>query len=204
MKFLQVCGLALAEPPNSNDLYLLTEIERLELTKPLPKTLWCHATVRDADQIRPEAWHLDLALIEGSGAIVGHVSGASLRRASREVLRAAVAKQVGPADQTLYRLTWEPVQPVTRAAASLTEPKKFVAEIRGRFRDLSEQHRLSIYDQLLPELDQLSADHLAAALRQLGFDDSAGRTFTADVECRASRHIAAICSIVHAYARHAG
>ena len=55
---------------------------------------------------------------------------------------------------------------------------KFAAD----FRDLSEQHRLSIYDQLLPELDQLSADHLAAALRQLGFDDSAGRTFTADVE----------------------
>ena len=39
-----------------------------------------------------QAWHLDLALIEGSGAIVGHVSGASLRRASREVLRAAVSE----------------------------------------------------------------------------------------------------------------
>ncbi len=66
---LQVCGLALSQPSDSKDLYLLTEIERFELTKPLPKKLWCHARVRDADQIRPSAWHLDLTLIDVDGTI---------------------------------------------------------------------------------------------------------------------------------------
>ena len=36
---LQVCGLALSQPPDSKDLYLLTEIERFELTKPLPQNI---------------------------------------------------------------------------------------------------------------------------------------------------------------------
>jgi microcystin synthetase protein McyG len=94
----------------------------------------------------------------------------------------AATKSAGPADQKSYRLTWEPVPPITRAAASLAAPEQFATAIRDRFVNLAEQHRVSIYDQLLPELDQLSADHVAAALGQLGFDGSVGRVFTADSE----------------------
>ena len=144
--------------------------------------MWCHARVRDANQIRPSAWHLDLALIDVDGTIIGSVSWRFITTRSREALRAAATKHAGPADQTFYRLTWEPVPPITRAAASLAAPEQFATAIRDRFVDLAEQHRLSIYDQLLPELDQLSAEHVAAALRQLGFDESVGRTFTADSE----------------------
>jgi len=179
---LQVCGLTLPDDQDSKDLYLLTEIERLELTTPLPNLVWCHARLRDADQIRPSTWHIDLALMDGNGAIVGRVNGASLRRASRETLRAAAAKLAQPSVQTFYRVAWEPAEPATPAAASLAEPKKYLSAIRDRFRTLSEQHRLSTYDQLLPELDRLSADHLSGALRQLGFDDSTGRSFTVHAE----------------------
>ena len=117
------------------DLYLLTEIERLELTKPLPKLVWCHARLRDADQIRPSTWHIDLTLMDGDGAIVGRVNGASLRRASRETLRAAAAKLAQPGGQTFYRVAWEPAEPVTQAATLLVEPKKSLAAIRDRFQD---------------------------------------------------------------------
>jgi acyl transferase domain-containing protein/SAM-dependent methyltransferase/acyl carrier protein len=68
------------------------------------------------------------------------------------------------------------------AAAALEPPERFVPATRERFAALAAANGLSIYEELLPELDRLSDAHVAVALHRLGFDQRAGRTFTAGEE----------------------
>jgi amino acid adenylation domain-containing protein len=96
----------------------------------------------------------------------------------------------GPsADDLFYQVMWMEAPPPVRAAQSLLSPKEFAQSVRERFAALADQHGLSIYDRLLPELDQLSALYLAHALRQLGFDATISRAFSVEEEA-ARLHIA--------------
>src|SRR5690606_119270 len=72
---------------------------------------------------------------------------------------------------------WEDAPAHAPAAASLPDPAGLAPALRERFGALAGEHGLAVYERLLPELDRLSADHVATALRQLGFDDTPGRGF---------------------------
>jgi microcystin synthetase protein McyG len=78
-----------------------------------------------------------------------------------------------------YEVAWHsaPVNPV--AGRLLVAPEAFVPLVRQRFSDLSVQHGLSIYEDLLPYLNRLSCDHIVVALLNLGFDFTPGRLINA-------------------------
>jgi NAD(P)-dependent dehydrogenase (short-subunit alcohol dehydrogenase family)/SAM-dependent methyltransferase/acyl carrier protein len=98
-----------------------------------------------------------------------------------------------PEDNLLYQVLWQKAPLPVRAAPSLIAPDQFAPAVRERFAALADQHGLSIYDRLLPELDRLSAAYLATALRQLGFDATVGRVFAVEEEAArlrvAPRHL---------------
>jgi acyl transferase domain-containing protein/SAM-dependent methyltransferase/acyl carrier protein len=179
---MMTCGLAL--PSSAHDhLYLLAEIERVELATPLPPALWCHAQVRKADQESPPGCEVDVVMRDSEGREVGTFRGVKLRRTSQAALAAAaVGSGTTAADDLAYEIKWETV-PLSTSAASLLKPAdEFVPEIRHRFARLAQRHGLSVYDTLLPELDQLSADFIVKALQEIGFDDSPGRPFDPSTE----------------------
>ncbi len=179
---LQAVGLALPASTDTGQAYLLTEVERIDLAGPLPAVLWCHARVLNAGDRDPAEWQADVTLRSPEGGVLGVIRGVRLRRATREALRRAVGDTAG--SDLFYQVAWENAPAAARAAPMLQAPESFVPQVQQRFGALAAQHGLAVYEQLLPELDRLSADHVAAALRELGFDDSAGRRFDASGEAR--------------------
>ena len=95
----------------------------------------------------------------------------------------AVSNETGSGTGSLfYKLEWEAVPPARRAAPHLASPDSFVAAGARGFAALAARNNLAIYDELLPELDRLSAVHMMRALLELGFDPAPGRIFEADAE----------------------
>ena len=86
------------------------------------------------------------------------------------------------ADDLFYEMRWEEAPPVTRTSAAFAPFEQFDPALRQRFAALAQHHGLSVYDRLVPELDRLSAEYVATALRRLGFDATSGRVFLADEE----------------------
>jgi acyl transferase domain-containing protein len=182
----QSIGLAVSELSGTNDAYLFGGAERIELVGPLPVRFWCHAHVRHADDRNPAEWVADVTLRSLDGGEVGVISGARLRSASRDALGRAVGERMrtDQVSELFYETTWEsaPLNPL--ASRLLVDPPMFVPRIQQRFDILAEQHRLSNYEELLPELDLLSGEYMAMALRELRFDATPGRRFDATNEMR--------------------
>ncbi len=206
---LQAVGMALpaaasgAPGAAGATVYLLSGVQELMLHRcPLPPTLWCLASLRASDSAEPAEpaqWQADVTLHDDSGACVGRICGVTLRRAAVESLQRIVAganarpAADGPAlpqaadvpASLAYEVTWEPCVAMSRAARLLAAPSVDAAALRGRFEAHAADHGLSVYDALLPELDDISAAYVAQALGQLGFDSRPGRRFAVDAEARA-------------------
>jgi len=177
---LQAVGLAVPAASDADTAYLLTGIDRLDLAASLPARLWCHARVLNARDTDPAQWQAEVTLRSNEGGVLGVIQGVRLQRATRDALARAVAQDGSTG--LFYRLDWEPAPLVPTAASSLVPPREFVAPLRARFGALAAQHGLAVYEHLLPELDRLSFEHIAAALRALGFDATPGRHFEAGDE----------------------
>ncbi len=179
---IQAAELAL---PASDDLQLLAGIERVEIQAPLPREVRVHARLRGRSDEAPGETRADVVLRGLDGGVLGVLLGVRLRRASRESLARA-------SQGIVYGITWEKAQVSTPAARSFEDPSGLVAGARERFEALAREHGLSVYETLLPELDRASREYVADALRQLRFDDTIGRAFTATMEAEhlgiASRH----------------
>jgi acyl transferase domain-containing protein/NADP-dependent 3-hydroxy acid dehydrogenase YdfG len=175
---LQAVGLAVPASAGGGDVYLLSEIDHIELVAPLPARFSCHARLHAADgstRAGPAEWRADVTLAAPDGTIIGALGGVCLRRASREAL--ARFGSAPAAEGIHYRVNWEPAPLAPAPAAALVDPASFGPRIAERFSALAATNDLSIYEQLLPELDRLSADYAAAALQRLGFAATPGRVF---------------------------
>ena len=177
---LQTIGLALPVGETSDEVFLFTGLERLELSGPLPARLRCHARLGTGDAAQPAEHLADLELCTEDGTVVGSIRGARLRRASRD----ALARAAGHSSTAHYEVVWEPAPPPrpSTGLAALAGPAALAPRLRERFSELAAEHGLAVYAELLPGLDRLSAAHLAEALRQLGWDGTLGRTFSAEAE----------------------
>jgi microcystin synthetase protein McyG len=90
---------------------------------------------------------------------------------------AAPSRAVGGAvgANLFHEIAWHdaPVKPI--AGRLLAAPETFAPLLRERFNVLSAQHSLSIYEDLLPDLNRLTNDYIVVALLNLGFDFTPGR-----------------------------
>ncbi len=85
-------------------------------------------------------------------------------------------------DDLFYEVQWEEAPLAMSASAAFVPLEQFDPAVRQHFATLAQHHGLSVYDRLVPELDRLSAEYVAAAFRRLGFDATSGRVFLADEE----------------------
>jgi microcystin synthetase protein McyG len=81
-----------------------------------------------------------------------------------------------------YEVAWEESPAASSAAPLLTAPRSFETTLRDGFERIAATQGIEIYATLLPELDRLCTDHIVIALRELGFDASLGRIFSASSE----------------------
>ena len=174
---LQSIGLTLAQTDDTEHTYLFTGLDRIDLAGPLPASLWCHARLLNAagQEAQPPEWQAEVTLRSLDGGVLGQIRGVHLRRASRDALARSLGHASGHG--LFHEVVWEDAPAHAPAAASLPDPAGLAPALRERFGALAAEHGLAVYERLLPELDRLSADHVAAALRQLGFDDTPGRVF---------------------------
>jgi acyl transferase domain-containing protein/SAM-dependent methyltransferase/acyl carrier protein len=178
---LQSVGIAVPQRAGDDCAHLLTHVDRIDLAAALPETLWCHARVLNARDEQPAEWHAEVTLRSLEGSVLGVIQGVCLRRAPRDALERAVG--LGQTSSGLFhRLAWENSPPAARAATFLQPPDRFAAAIRARFGTIAAEQGLAVYDELLPELDALTRDHVGAALRDLGFDATPGRRIHAPAE----------------------
>jgi NAD(P)-dependent dehydrogenase (short-subunit alcohol dehydrogenase family)/SAM-dependent methyltransferase/acyl carrier protein len=177
---LQTVGLAVADSAGAGELALVVGMQRAELYDRLPATLWCHAKLREAAQ---GTWISDVTLRGTDGAVIGVLQGVRLQRASRAALeRLSRASATGTAATSsagmFYELSWEKSAVVAPGAPSLRGPLSFEASLRSEFDRLAALNGISVYGELLPELDRLCSAHVVATLLELGFDGGPGRIFS--------------------------
>ena len=177
---MQAVGLAVPVNAGSDDVYLLTTVDAVELSGTLPTRFWSHARLRNESSPAPAQWVADVTLRSDAGAVLGLIRGVHLRRAPRESLLRAAG---GSPDRGLfYSVAWEPAPAALRAAPSLQPTAHFMPRVRDGFASRAVEQGLAVYEDLLPELDRLSAEHAISALHQLGFDDTIGRVFSGGAE----------------------
>ncbi len=177
---MQAAGLALPDDGDDPAVYLLTEVERIELPGPLPPEFLCDVELRPAATPRPAEWRADVEMVASDGRRLGSLRGVVLRRASREALQRLGG--VAAADGIHYGLEWQPAVPCLAAAPFLAAPATVAEPLRESFAQRAIENGMRVYEPLLRELDQLSSQHVASALSTLGFDATPGHVFTAASE----------------------
>ncbi len=179
---LQAIGLATPSIDGDDSPYLLTGVDCVKLSTPLPERVWCRARILNSDDRSPVSWEAEVALFGADGASLGQMTGVRLQRASRDALLRASGRVAG--EGLFYELAWDAAPTTIGAASRLKSPLEFAALSRRKFETMATKHGLAIYDDLLPVLDGLAVGFIARALRDLGFDDAVGRKFDASAEAR--------------------
>ena len=173
----QVMGAARA-PVGSDDgvTYLPFGWERLELPERLPDRLLCHVRLRgeldSAGTGSPEVISADIALYDFSGALVGTLTGYTVKRATRSALLAAVEG----IDELLYEVIWRDcaLPPGMPSADFLPSPSAAASRSQPFSRYLAEEGvKVADETDLQEEMERASWCYALSALESLGWKRSA-------------------------------
>ena len=164
--------------------YLPFGWERLWLNGKLPDRVICHARMRGGreapspdtgDGRTPEVLSADLRFYDTGGALVGELSGYTVKRATRATLLAAVEGL----DELIYEMTWrdQPLAPGILSAGFLPGPQAIAGD-SGPFTVYLAAEGVDADDRdaLLADLEQLSRRYALRAMEQLGWERKAGET----------------------------
>jgi len=158
--------------PGDRGTYLPVSIGELELHRPPPERLWCHARVPEPEPgasapAGSAQAAVDVALFDGSGEPVASLRGLAVKRVSREAIARTDA---GSPEEWLYEVVWRPQPgPATPAAGRpvVAGRRQPAGEAR---RTLAEPTRAAIL--AYPILEAL-VDHLAVVVRGLEAEPAA-------------------------------
>ena len=162
--------------------YLLIGLERFTLFTLAPKKLWNHTVLRPGSG--SESFSADIWLYGDDGRMVAEILGLHLKRATGAAMaRATEAKS----ESWFYDVAWrnqESFVPTERSDRSgptadfIPEPALLAANARGELRNLALSERLSIYAELMPNLEILSAAFIKRALFRMGWSALPGEHYT--------------------------
>ena len=162
--------------------YLPFAWERLWLPGRLPERLTCHVLMRDAPEgaatdaergEMPEVHAADLRLYDPDGALVGELTGFTVKRATRAALLSAVEG----IDELLYEVVWQDraLAPGIVPADFLTSPAEIAANT-NLFAEYLANVGVDADDRaaLLADLERLSDAYALATLDKLGWQRVTG------------------------------
>ncbi|HLF25326.1 MAG TPA: type I polyketide synthase [Anaerolineae bacterium] len=170
--FLDACFHLLGAPlPDEDDqsAYLLIGLDRFVSYARPGERVWNHTVMHGIDSGK-ETFSCDLRLFGEDGALIAEAQGLHLKRATRGALERLTRRHSHP--DWFYEVQWQASQshlPMLRS-----DPQHIAAQTRQRFDVASAQHDLSVYQELLPALDALTAAYVRQALRQLGWSPVIG------------------------------
>ncbi len=162
--------------------YLPFGWERFWLNRRLPDHVVCHVLMSEASQEAlsqpgesPEALTGELRIYDPNGALIGGLSGYTVKRATRGALLAAVEG----VDDLLYEVSWRdrPLSSGIKAAAFFPSPAE-VAEGTQLFPDYLHDAGVDPRgrNELLADLERWSRSRTLATLEELGWRRAKGET----------------------------
>jgi acyl transferase domain-containing protein/NADPH:quinone reductase-like Zn-dependent oxidoreductase/NAD(P)-dependent dehydrogenase (short-subunit alcohol dehydrogenase family)/acyl carrier protein len=162
--------------------YLPFGWERLWLSGPLPEQMVCHARLRAPEETAsgpPEILCGDLVFCDRQGAVLGELSGYTVKRATRAALLSATS---GLSD-LFYEVVWRdrPLLPGMLPADFLPRPSAIAADSEPFPRYLAaEGVDAASRDSLLADLERLAWGYARLALDRLGWVRKAGEKVEPD------------------------
>ena len=160
--------------------YLPFGWERLWLKGRLPDRVYCHVRLseasRDADadpDATPETLNGELRIYDPDGALLGQLSGYSIKRATRAALLSAIEG----VNELLYEVTWreQPLPAGIVSADFFPEPAAIAAGSQ-LFADYLREAGVDPQgrNDLLEDLEQWSRSRSLATLEEMGWERTAG------------------------------
>lgn len=182
---IQVLRGALPEdaPPQ---LFMPRRISRVRLHAPLtvrgdgaePQMVFSHVRLVNFSQT---ALTIDIRIYDADGLLLAELDGLTY-----QAIKGAGTTEAGNADDFLYEYRWISQQRsdaggIARPDGGMPNPEHLAETVRPRVAKLAEaSHRRRQYGELEIGQESLCAAYTVAALRELGFDFSPRRTFTAE------------------------
>ncbi len=176
---LQAVLACLPHEPDGDAIYLPVGFRRVHFHGPTRELRSARAAVR---QESGNSFSAEVELLDGSGKLLVSIHGLTLQPVRRAAFGNIGLGQAKSLDEFLYRPVWQ-AKPL--AAAGTRTPihlstSDLSARAASRWQDLSEQHSLSGYDILAPQLDALCAGFVLAALKGLGWELTPGQRRRSD------------------------
>ncbi|MGA8086341.1 MAG: SDR family NAD(P)-dependent oxidoreductase [Terracidiphilus sp.] len=181
---------ALSCLPNESDgteaIYLPVGFRRIHFHGPARELRSARARVLQEEDNSLTA---QVELLDGSGRLIVSIHGLTLRPVSRAAFGNIGLDQKKSLEELLYRPAWQ-AKPLKSSVssgktASIRTPldlstANLSAQAADRWKDLSEQHSLSQYGTLAPQLDALCTSYVMAAMKSLGWELSPGQRRRSD------------------------
>ena len=167
---------------DGGDTYLPFAWERLWLAGRLPERVFCHVSIRDSASDReagveaaesPEVVSGDMRIYTPDGALIGELSGYTVKRATR----AALLSTVEGFDDLLYDVVWRDRAPAVGMlpADFLPSPSSVAAVTDGFSQYLAaEGVDAQVRPALMGELERLCQRFALSAVDKLGWQREAG------------------------------
>ena len=174
----QVAG-AVIEDIEPDSVYVPAKIERLTLYNHVSNNLWaigslCHKPQEPSDNLR-----LQVTLLNPDGEIVAKVEGLCLKATTAGVFLDSESDSL---HDWFYEVEWR-----QKAHFSSQKPPEFLVEpatiehqLRSLWSELVVQIDLNRYNNLLPQLEQLSLEYVLQAFTQMGWSFQVGECFSTE------------------------
>ncbi len=160
---LQVAGLALdreaeGDGAGQRELYLPQSVERLEVYGQPGERSWSHVTLRrlDADTLSA-----NLTVTDSLGSPLLRFSSLRFRKYKAEKKNLA---------SLMYRLDWQPAELESEKEQAAIQD--VVIELEEKMEQWSQTEAVADYNHFFSQLEELSADYILQAFRQLGWPET--------------------------------
>ncbi len=183
--FLDSCfhALGTALPGAGTQLleaYLLLGLEQISFLEHPSSRFWNHIKLRgDLSKVgTQETFTADIHLYTDSGQLLAELNGISLKRARPEMLFRSHLARI---QELLYDIEWQPrPYPIQEDQIVLLSPGEIEERLLPRVDKLSVTNQMSLYDEMLPQLDRLGGVYVADALQNLGLSFEPGNIYSTD------------------------
>jgi len=176
---IQTLGAALLDPDAEGVAYLPVSVDRCRVFRRAASTVVGHGVLRPGARDGADMVVADVYLRDESGNVIAALDGLRLKRTDR----ATLLRTLGDTQQDwLYQIDWTPRPAVGDPSAPLFDlhTAALASVIDERRAAVAAAHRVAVYDEALPHLEQLSAAYVIEALRRLGWRPATGQRFAAD------------------------
>ena len=170
--------LAAAAPGSPQHMHLPAGLDCLRVYGHAGNTLWSHARIRPPKESSRQTLSVDLRLFAPDGQPIASVDGLHLKRASSEAL---LRPAQDPHQDWLYQIEWQPkAHWIYPSPGYLPAPEELGSRLRPQMVESMSQAERILHDEVLNQLESLSAGYVVNAFHRLGWTFQPMRRFSTE------------------------